>query len=120
MSFSFTKRLHSFRHAFRGLRYLAISQHNAWIHSAATVVVLALGFALKVSRTDWLWLTIAVALVWMAEAFNTAIEVLADEVSQEHRLRIGRAKDVAASGVLLAAIGAAMIGAMVFVPYFRK
>ena len=120
MAFSFTKRLHSFRHAFSGLRYLAFSQHNAWIHSTATVLVLALGLALKVSRPDWLWLTVAISLVWMAEAFNTALEVLADEVSQEHRLRIGRAKDVAAGGVLLAAFGAAVIGAMVFVPYFGK
>jgi len=117
MSFSVLKRLHSFRHAFRGVRYLAVSQHNAWIHSAATIIVIALGFALRVSRTDWLWLTVAIAFVWMAEAFNTAIEVLADEVSQEHRLRIGRAKDVAAGGVLLAAMGAAVIGAMVFLPH---
>ncbi len=120
MPFSIARRLHSFRHAFRGVRYLAVSQHNAWIHSAATVVVLALGVALKVSRSDWCWITVAIALVWMAEAFNTAIEVLADEVSQKHRLRIGRAKDVAAGGVLLAAMGAAIIGAMVLIPHLGR
>jgi len=117
MAFSFVKRLQSFRHAFRGVKYLAVSQHNAWIHSVATVVVIGLGLFFKIHRTDWLWLTVAIALVWMAEAFNTAIEVLADEVSQEHRVRIGRAKDVAAGAVLIAAMGAVVIGVVVFEPY---
>ena len=118
MNFSLVKRLHSFRHAFRGFRYLAVSQPNAWIHSAATLAVVVFGFGLGLTKTDWCWVTVAVAMVWMAEAFNTAIEVLADEVSQEHRVRIGRAKDVAAGGVLLAALGAAVIGWMVFGKYF--
>lgn len=56
-------------------------------------------------------------LVWMAEALNTAIEFLADEVSQEWRARIGQAKDVAAFGVLVSALAAATIGLLVFVPH---
>jgi diacylglycerol kinase len=63
-------------------------------------------------------LVFAIGFVWVAEALNTAIEFLGDEVSQEQRERIGQAKDVGAAGVLLAAITAAIIGALVFVPHF--
>jgi diacylglycerol kinase len=57
------------------------------------------------------------ALVWVAEAFNTALEFLADEISLEHRDRIGRAKDLGSAAVLVAALAAAVIGALVFVPH---
>ena len=57
---------------------------------------------------------IAAAMVWIAEAQNCALERLADEVSLEPRDRIGRAKDLAAAGVLLASIAAAVIGILVF------
>jgi diacylglycerol kinase (ATP) len=57
------------------------------------------------------------ALVWLGEALNTAVELLADAVSPTPHPLIGRAKDVAAGGVLLAAGAAVVIGLMVFIPY---
>lgn len=78
------------------------------------------GFSLGLSRTEWAPLTVAIALVWIAEALNTAIEFLADEISTEHRERIGKAKDVAAFGVLVAAMAAAVIGCLVFLPYLSN
>ncbi|MGA2052877.1 MAG: diacylglycerol kinase family protein, partial [Opitutales bacterium] len=113
MAFSIRQRLQSFRHAFRGLKFLAVSQHNAWLHAAATVLVIAFGLIFRVTRADWLWLILAIALVWIAEAFNTALESLADEISREHRARLGRAKDLAAAAVLLASIAAALIGLLI-------
>ena len=56
-------------------------------------------------------------MVWAMEAMNTALELLADEISLEQRPRIGRAKDVAAFGVLAAAIVAVLIGLFVFLPH---
>jgi diacylglycerol kinase len=56
--------------------------------------------------------------VWAAEALNTAVEFLADEVSLEHRERIGKAKDVAAFGVLATALAALAVGSLVFLPHF--
>jgi diacylglycerol kinase (ATP) len=55
--------------------------------------------------------------VWSAEAFNTALEQLADALHPERHAGIGRAKDVAAGAVLIAAVGAAVIGVLVFVPH---
>ena len=115
--FSLHARSRSFLFAFRGIAYLARSEHNAWIHLAATVVAVVVGVVLKISAGDWRWIALAIAIVWLAEAFNTAIERLCDVVSPEFDVRIGHAKDVAAGGVLIAALAAAVIGAATFLPY---
>ncbi|MFN4349866.1 MAG: diacylglycerol kinase [Hylemonella sp.] len=115
--FSFTARLHSFRYALAGLRTLLLTQHNAWLHAAATVVVVVAGLVLGLSRAEWCWLVLAMTMVWMAEALNTALEFLADAVTQEFHPLILQAKDVAAAAVLIAAIGALVIGLLVFGPH---
>jgi diacylglycerol kinase (ATP) len=115
-TFSFKARIRSFRYAIAGSRVL-LSQHNAWIHAAATLLVVIGGLVLRVSRLEWGLLILAMGLVWAMEALNTAVELLADEVSPEQRERIGKAKDVAAFGVLAAAIAAVLIGLLVFIPH---
>jgi len=118
--FSIAARLRSFRCAFQGALALVRTQHNAWIHAAATLAVIAAGIFFRVTAHEWALLVFAIALVWMAEALNTAIEFLADEVTEERRERIGRAKDVGAFGVLVGAMAAAAIGAIVFVPHLVR
>ena len=115
-AFSIHCRLRSFGYAFQGAKALLVSQHNAWIHAAATVAVVIAGIFCRISKSDWALLVVAIALVWLAEAMNTAIEFLADEVSEEKRERIGRAKDIAAFGVLISATAAVVIGSIVFLP----
>jgi diacylglycerol kinase (ATP) len=119
MPFSIRSRMGSFRHAFRGFATLLRTQHNAWLHLAATAAVVALGVFLAISRSEWLAIILAIGMVWTAEALNTAVEFLADEVSLERRKLIGNAKDVGAAGVLVAAASALVVGAVVFVPYIR-
>ncbi|MEO6993706.1 MAG: diacylglycerol kinase family protein [Lacunisphaera sp.] len=119
-AFSFGQRLKSFPHAMRGAATLVSTQHNAWIHLVATVVVLAAGALAKVSGTDWALLVVAIVLVWIAESLNTAIEFLGDELTEDHRDRIGKAKDVAAFGVLISAIASVVIGTIVFLPYLIR
>lgn len=109
-------RIDSFRFAIRGLILLLKTQPNARIHAAVTVAVLAAGWLLGISRTDWIGVLLAAGLVWAAEALNTAIEFLTDRVSPEWTIEAGRIKDVAAAAVLLAAIAAAIIGCLVFSP----
>ena len=115
--FSLRARQQSFVFALAGGRVLLRGQHNAWIHAAATLLVLVLGLACRVSRQDWALLALAIGLVWAMEALNTAIELLADEVSLEQRERLGRAKDVAAFAVLIAALAAVAVGLLVFWPH---
>jgi len=48
---------------------------------------------------------------------NTAFEYLCDVVSPEHNDAVRHAKDIAAAAVLLCAIGAVVMGMLIFVPY---
>jgi diacylglycerol kinase (ATP) len=118
--FTFAARIRSFVHALRGIVALLRSEPNAWIHSIATVVVVALGIVLGIGRGEWCWVIIAIVSVWVAEALNTAIEFLADAVSPDLHPLVGKAKDVAAGAVLIAAAGAAAIGVVVFGPYLFR
>ena len=116
MGFSAKARIRSFRHAGNGLRVLVSGQHNAWIHATLTGVAIGLGFALRISGLEWCAIVIVIALVWVAEGCNTALELLADAAVPERNEKIGQAKDTAAGAVLVAAIAAATVAAIVFLP----
>jgi diacylglycerol kinase len=113
----FTGRIQSFAHALRGMVYLVRTQPNARVHLLATVGVCMAGAYVGLSRDEWLWVSVAIVLVWGAEAFNTALEDLADALHPAQHPGIGRAKDVAAGAVLIAALGAAVIGVLIFAPH---
>lgn len=115
-----TSRLQSFRYAFRGIGSLIRTETNARIHLIATFAVVALGLLLEISRVEWLAITLAITAVWSSEAFNSAIESVCDAISSEHHPMIERAKDIAAAAVLLAAIGSALVGLIVFGPALLK
>ena len=114
------RHLNSFAYALRGMGLLVRTQPNARVHLLATLLVCAAGFYFRLETTEWLWLTVAIVMVWSAEAFNTALEQLADTVHPEQHPGIGRAKDAAAAAVLFAALGAALIGVLVFLPHLAK
>lgn len=118
--FRLRARAASFRHAFRGVGLLVRSQHNAWIHLGATLAVVAAGEWLGLARLEWCAVVLAVASVWAAEALNSGLEFLADEVSAAPREFIGNAKDLGAAGVLLSSLGAAVVGALVFGPHLAR
>lgn len=100
-----------------GIRDLVATQPHARFHALATIGVIAAGFGFGVSRLEAAVLGIAVATVWTAEAFNTAIEALVDLVHPDWARPAGRVKDLAAGAVLLAACGAAVAGVLIFYPY---
>jgi diacylglycerol kinase len=114
------KRAASFGYAFKGIATLVRTQTHAKIHLVATLCVVVLGALLRVASWEWIDLVLAITIVWTAEGLNTALEFLADEVSLEKRPGIGHAKDIGAAAVLIAAIGAAIIGCIVFVPHLVK
>ena len=115
--FTLTHRARSFVFAFRGIGVMLVSQHNAWIHAAATVVVLVAGFAFGLSAAEWCWIVLSVVAVWTAEAINTAFEFLADVAHPDFHPLVERAKDVAAAAVLIAAGGSVAIALLVFGPH---
>jgi len=108
------KRWRAVGYAGAGIGELVRTQAHARIHLAATAGVVAAGVWLRVSAQDWCWLILAMGAVWVAEALNTAVELLADAACPEFHPLVGRAKDVAAGAVLLAALAAVGIGVCVF------
>ncbi len=115
-TFSFRQRLQSFRYAFRGIGFMIKTQHNFWVHFVITFLVIAAGLFFRISLNDWMLIILAIGLVLSAETFNTAIEQLTDLVHPDTHPVAGRVKDVAAGAVLLAALAAAFIGLLIFVP----
>lgn len=109
------KRILSFKYAGKGV-CLAAAQVNFRIHLAAAAAVSALGFYLGLSAGEWVAVLLCFAIVMAAEAFNSAIEELVDFVSPGPHLKAGRVKDMAAGAVLLAAVGAAAAGCVIFLP----
>ena len=116
-SFSVMARIRSFRFALAGLWFMLRTQHNAWLHLAATLLVCVAGLILKVRAADWRWLIVAIALVWVAEALNTAFEHLCDAVSPDFHHAVQKSKDIAAGAVLICALAAVCIGVATFWPY---
>jgi diacylglycerol kinase (ATP) len=110
------RRVASFGHAFRGVGTALRSELHLQFHAVASAAVLGLGLYVGLSTTEWALVALAVAGVWAAELFNTAIETLTNLVSPDYHPLAGKTKDVAAAGVLLAALGALVVGALVFGP----
>jgi len=110
--------MHSFRYAVRGVRTVFQSQHNAWIHAAASMAVIVAGAIVGLSRLEWCLVVGAIMAVWVAESLNTAFEALCDIASPTSHPLVERAKDIAAGAVLITAVGATVTGALIFGPRF--
>lgn len=111
-------RLKSVAYAIEGIVFMLKTQHNAWLHGVATIAVIMLALYCDVSASDWRWLIVAMAMVWVGETVNTAVEYVCDVVSPQYSDAVKHAKDIAAGGVLIAAIGSFIIGVLTFWPYF--
>ncbi len=109
-------RLKSIRIALEGIKYVLITQQNARIHGAFTLAVILFALLLRITRVELVSLLLVIGLVWTAEIFNTAMEVLVDMVSPEHSQGAKIIKDISAGAVLISAIISVLVGIMVFGP----
>lgn len=101
--------------AFRGL-YLGIrGQGSFLVHFSMAVAVAACAAGMGVSRQEWLVLLLCVTIVLTAELFNSALESLAKAVTAERNEHIGAALDMGSAAVLMASLGASLIGLLIFV-----
>lgn len=106
----------SFRYAFEGIAETTKSERNMKIHLAIMFLVIGAGAVLEISRNEWFICILLFALVLAGELFNTAVEAIVDMVMPEKHELAKKAKDAAAGGVLVLAIGAAVIGMIIFAP----
>ncbi|WP_341778355.1 diacylglycerol kinase family protein [Levilactobacillus sp. HBUAS70063] len=111
----------SLGHAWDGLRALFHYERNFRKHLAVGSLAVIAGVILRLTLNEWLWLVLAIFLVLIAETLNTIVEAVVDLVvgTTYHDLA-KRAKDVAAGGVLLAAIFAVIVGALVMLPALSR
>jgi len=103
--------------AFDGIIDLVKSENNAKIHLISTIVVIIVGFKLQFLAIEWLWISLAIAGVWVAELINTAIEKLTDLVSPEINPIAKKVKDYAAGAVLVMAIWAIFVFCLISLPH---
>lgn len=106
----------SFVHAFRGLGLLFSSERNAQIHLFALVIVITLGFILKISTFEWIAILLCSALVISLEAINSALERMCDEIDPNFNPKIKDIKDLAAAAVLWSSLIAIGVAAIIFLP----
>lgn len=106
----------SLGNAFAGLIFLFRTQRNFRIHLVATVLVVLAGIWLKLSLIHWVFIVFAVGLVWISEAFNTALECFFDLIEPQENRLVKAGKDTAAAAVLIASILSAVIGILVIGP----
>ncbi len=106
----------AFRFAFAGIGHLLRTQRNFQIHLLIGAIAIALGAVFRIDRWEWIALSITITLVLVAEGVNTAVEAVVDLVTREHQPLARTAKDVAAGAVLICALGAIVVGVLIFGP----
>jgi len=110
------KTLNSFKFAFQGIDDLFRTQLNSRLHLLVSVIVIAAGFYFSIDRMEWVSIVLCITMVISLEALNTALEYLTNLVSPDYHPLAGRAKDAAAGAVLIAGLGAAIVGLLIFLP----
>ncbi len=106
----------SFGYAFEGLFTVIKKERNMKIHCMAAILVVLFGIFLGISKTEWIICFLLFGMIMALECVNTAIEAVVDLVTEEIHPKAKLAKDAAAGAVLIAAIFAAIVGLMIFIP----
>lgn len=112
--------LSSLAHAFRGIGLGLRTQRNLRLHALATAVAGGLGLWLDLVAWEWCAVCLACGAVWAAELLNTAIEALANRITQDHDDFIRDVKDLAAGAVLVLCIASATLGLILFLPKLAR
>jgi diacylglycerol kinase (ATP) len=110
------ERWNSFKYAINGIKLLFSTQIHGKFHLFFGIFVVVAGYFFDISTTEWCFVTLSIAMVIAAEAFNTSLEKLTDLVSPDYHPLAGQAKDLAAGAVLICALGTIVIGFIIFLP----
>ena len=114
----FSGRLKSMGYAFKGAVKLITTEHSVMAQFSIGILLIFLGVYFNITKTEWLFQTLAIGLVLSIEGLNTAIEKIADFVHPKFHERIGFIKDIAAGAVFFAAMTAIAIGVIIYLPKF--
>ncbi len=109
-------RLKSVKYALKGLWLLITTEDSIKVQVIAAVLITILGFIFSINPMEWMIQFLAIGLVLVAEALNTAVEKISDFIHPDYHKKIGFIKDVAAGAPAFAAIIALIIAAIIYVP----
>jgi diacylglycerol kinase len=104
-----------FRDAFRGVKAGVRGQSSFFVHFFLTAAVIVAAVVLRVDLIEWCILLACVAIVLTAEMFNSALESMAKAITGESDPHLGNSLDIGSGAVLVASIGAAVVGSIIFV-----
>jgi diacylglycerol kinase len=110
----------SFKYAVEGIYYAFRDNLNLKVHLIVGIIVISLALILRINYLETVIISFLILFVMAAEMINTAIEEMVDLITTEHKQKAKIAKDVAAGMVLLSAVGAAIVGILIFTPYILK
>ena len=111
---NFPELINSFKYAIAGIKSAVKNEQNLRIHFLAAAIVLIVAFLLKIPKVEFIVLILLIALVIVAELFNSVVEYIVDLITSEFHPLAKLAKDVAAGAVLFMAIVSVVIGILIF------
>jgi len=115
-----TGRLKSFKYAIHGAYKLITTEHSVMVQFSLGILLTIAGFYFNISKTDWLFQTLAIGLVLSIEGLNTAVEKIADFIHPSFHDKIGFIKDIAAGAVFFAAVVAIAVGLIIYIPIIQN
>jgi diacylglycerol kinase (ATP) len=118
--FKFHGLIESFKFAASGIFYLFLYHRNMRIIFMLGIAAFLLGIYLQLKGIELVILCITITLVFMAEIFNTAIEMLMNMLTTKYHTRIKLIKDIAAAVVLLTSLNSVAVGYILFVKKLFK
>lgn len=110
----------SFKIAIAGIGYLFVFHRNMRIIFLLGILAFLSGVYLELRGIELVVLCLTIMVVFMAEMFNTAIEIMMDMLKDEYHIRIKLIKDISAAVVLLSALNAIAVGAILFIKKLPK
>ena len=108
------KLINSFKYAIQGILSSFKNERNMKIHIFIMIVVISAGIILKINKYEWIACILCFAIVISGELFNTVIETVVDMVMPYKNEKAKIAKDISAGAVLILAMGAAIVGIIIF------
>lgn len=113
---SIKRLIKSFKYAIEGIIYAFKYEQNIIVHTIVAILVIIMGFILKINFYEWLVCFILFGLVIGAELINTSIEATVDLACPKKDSLAKIAKDTASGAVLVFTITAVAAGLMIFLP----
>jgi undecaprenol kinase len=110
------KFIRSFTFAINGIKLVFFKELNFLVHFVTALAVIAAGFIFSISKMEWIVVILLIAGMFALEMMNTAIERTVDLITDDYHPLAGQAKDIAAGAVLCYAVGAFIIGLIIFLP----